>query len=408
METKSLTLPTTHSFTDKTDKIPTHKCRIYTAGKLDCVVCLDKKPAKSHRFCRVCKGSVCAGCYRSLSSKPDHQVDYNGIGDKDKVNIKCPMCRTQGAFGEKGKDATKIVMTSHDNWNSWRVKPYLHDERLQREWKVLLKFNERLYLNYRDEEAIFREAERENRIFLENDDDYQSKLDELVDLGDEELEIQHQIEILRKKNKELGDSIWKKKAEIDFYKTEKTNPSGNKLSAKGVRYRNYALSLKVQLLSFIRDYKEWNSEKGHMNRIERSLQRIKKTVKCNYLFNSPMSNDIRAKELYLMLIKNFNTFMEEGEGDDLIPWDLTDSDISKFLDRCNVEGTPEIFNYDIAPLRKAEAEESIDKFITIRDNIIGGMEYPSRIIEEKKVGDCSIAELEAMLKAKKGAGGGSA
>jgi len=407
METKSLTLPTTHSYTDKTDKIPTHKCRVYFSGKLDCVVCLDKKPAKSHRFCRVCKGSVCAGCYRSLSAKPDHKVDYIGIGDKDKDNIKCPLCRTEGTFGFKGQDATKVVMTSTDGWGDWRVKPYLHDERLQKNWEALVKFNERLYLNYRDEEAIFKEAERDNQIIIETDDDYQKILDEIVDLGEEELEIQHQIEALRKKNKEIGDRIWDKKGELENIKSEKFNPKGLRLSDKGDRFKHYALNLKIQLLSFIRHYKEWGSETGGwLNKIGKSLEKIKKAVECDYRFIPQVVGSNKEETLYRSLKSSFTSFMEDGEGNDLIFADMMNCDLSKYLDKCNVFSNGAYT--DIAYPRLAEVRCSINNFIRVRDNIIGGMEYPSKIISEKKVGECSIAELEAMLKSKKGAGGGSA
>jgi len=72
----------------------THTCR----GGMECVVCYEKKPAKTFRFCIECNsGKVCAGCAKRMGKDAD-----------------CPMCRCKG-FGEldKGIQAPKRIRKDH-------------------------------------------------------------------------------------------------------------------------------------------------------------------------------------------------------------------------------------------------------------------------------------------------------
>ena len=75
-------------------KTNTHTAR----GGMDCVVCYERKPAKTFRFCIECKsGRVCAGCAKRMGKDAD-----------------CPMCRCKG-FGEleKGIQAPKKIRVGY-------------------------------------------------------------------------------------------------------------------------------------------------------------------------------------------------------------------------------------------------------------------------------------------------------
>ncbi len=72
----------------------THTAR----GGMECVVCYEKKPAKTFRFCIECKsGRVCAGCSKRMGKDAD-----------------CPMCRCRGFGGlDKGIQSPKKVRVGY-------------------------------------------------------------------------------------------------------------------------------------------------------------------------------------------------------------------------------------------------------------------------------------------------------
>ncbi len=88
-------------------------------GGAKCVICLDRKPANTARWCRGCDACICAGCYRSLKATAE-EVHYSLmpiIYDKDDQEYReskslqpsCPTCREEGLFAPQGIRATRVI-----------------------------------------------------------------------------------------------------------------------------------------------------------------------------------------------------------------------------------------------------------------------------------------------------------
>lgn len=104
-------------------KVMDHPKRYTNRGGINCSICFDKKPATQTWWCRVCSTAICAGCYRGCRQGADYKhtpvAPVETTGDYDVFDTlatqpPCPTCRSEGTFGTKGVQGTRIIGSGAD------------------------------------------------------------------------------------------------------------------------------------------------------------------------------------------------------------------------------------------------------------------------------------------------------